>query len=258
MARVLAFLLLFAWPQAEAAAGQTLTSITVRAVSRDAKVLGDAVGGAQITIRDLDTGRVLASGLQSGGTGDTKRIMQDPRSRGGVVYGTEGAAAFRAMLPLAKPTRVEITAEGPLKFPQAKQRVSTTMLLLPGRNVEGEGVLLEIAGFIVDPVEPRQARAGEPITIRTTVRMSCGCPTEPGGLWDANQISVAARVSRDGVLLREVPLAYAGSSSTYEGVVTLGDEGSYEIEVLAADQRSGNAGRGTTRAVVTTGPPVTP
>lgn len=128
----------------------TPTQITVRAISRDAKVIGDGVGGARITIRDVATGRVLASGVQRGGSGETKRIMQEPRTRGSVVYGTENAASFRATLDLDRPTRVEITAEGPLGYPQAMQRVSTTMLLLPGQHIEGEGVLLEIPGYIVD------------------------------------------------------------------------------------------------------------
>ena len=76
--------------------------------------------------------------------------MQEPRTRGGVVYGTENAASFRATLDLERPTRVEIAAEGPLKYPQAMQRVSTTMLVLPGQHIEGEGVLLEIPGYVVD------------------------------------------------------------------------------------------------------------
>lgn len=126
------------------------TRITVRAVSRDAKVIGDGVGGARITIRDAATGNVLASGVQRGGSGETTRIMQEPRTRGAVVYGTENAASFRATLDLGGPTRVEIIAEGPLQYPQAMQRVSTTMLLLPGQHIEGEGILLEIPGYVVD------------------------------------------------------------------------------------------------------------
>lgn len=244
-------LLLFLVSTATLSASATVpTSVTVRAVSRDAKVLGDGVGGARITIRDLDTGRILATGIQTGGTGETKRIMQEPRARGAVIYGTDGAAAFRATLDLAGPTRVEISAEGPLKYPQAVQRTSTTMLLLPGRNVDGEGVLLEIAGFIVDVTPLSPVRAGEPLTVRTKVTMTCGCPTEPGGLWDANRISVSARLLRNGVAVRETALAYAGVSSTYEAAVTGLEEGSYEVEVVAVDERAGNAGRGIAHAVV--------
>ncbi len=95
------------------------TTVVVRAVSRDAKIIGDGVGGARITIRALESGKVLASGLQRGGTGDTKKIMQQPRVRGESVHDSPDAAAFRATLNLVRPTKVEIIAEGPLKYPQA-------------------------------------------------------------------------------------------------------------------------------------------
>ena len=232
-----------------AKAAGTPTVVVVRAVSRDAKVLGDGVGGARITIRDAATGKVLAAGIQTGGTGDTKRIMQEPRARGAVVYGTESAAAYRATLDLAGPTRVEITAEGPLKYPQAMQRASKTMLLLPGRNIDGEGVVLEIAGFIVD-VPKLSADAGKPVTIRAKVTMTCGCPTEPGGLWNADDIAVTARVLRRGTVVAETPLAYAGQTSTYEGHAAALGPGTYVVEVLASDAGAANFGRAVTELVV--------
>lgn len=229
--------------------GATPTVVTVRAISRDAKVLGDGVGGARITIREAGTGKVLASGIQTGGTGDTKRIMQEPRARGAVVYASEGAAAYRATLELSGPTVVEITAEGPLKYPQAMQRVSKTLLLLPGRHVEGEGVLLEIAGFIID-VPAMQAQANAPVPIRAKVIMTCGCPTEPGGLWNANHITVTARILRDGNAVAEIVLPYAGQTSTYEGVVPALAAGTYQVEVLASDTRASNFGRAVAELVV--------
>lgn len=220
----------------------TPTIVTVRAISRDAKVIGDGVGGARITISDVETGKVLASGMQSGGTGDTKRIMQEPRVRGAVVYGTEGAAAYRATLDLMRPTTVTITAEGPLKYPQAMQRASKTLLLLPGQHIEGEGVLLEIAGFIVDAAA-MEARANEPVRLRVKVTMTCGCPTEPGGLWNADHIGVSARILRDGRAVAETTLAYAGETSTYSGEVAALPPGTYVVEFLAADVRASNFGR---------------
>lgn len=222
------------------------TRVTVRAVSRDAKVIGDAVGGARITIRDLESKKVLASGIQAGGTGDTKRIMQEPRKRGAVVYGTDGAAAFRTTLDIARPTVVEITAEGPLAYPQATQRVSRTMLLLPGRHIEGEGVVLEIAGFIVDVPKAITARAAQPLQLRAKVTMACGCPTEPGGLWNADEITVAARILRGAEVLKEMPLRYAGEVSTYAATLPALSAGTYTIEFTASDVRSGNFGRATT------------
>lgn len=228
----------------------TPTIVTVRAISRDAKVLGDGVGGARITIRDADNGTVLATGIQTGGTGDTKRIMQEPRARGAVVYGTENAAAFRATLALTRPTRVEVIAEGPLKYPQAMQRVSKTMLLVPGQNIEGEGVLLEIPGFIVDIVSPTTVPADEPLLVRAKVTMTCGCPTEPGGMWNADMIAITARAIRDGKVAGEMPLRYAGEMSTYEATFPALEPGTYDIEVLAIDPSAANFGRALHRVVV--------
>lgn len=54
-------------------------------------------------VQDAATGEVPAEGVQEGGTGDTGRILRTPRSPGVAVYDTEGAAAFRATLALARP-----------------------------------------------------------------------------------------------------------------------------------------------------------
>jgi hypothetical protein len=231
-------------------AGAAPTNVTVRAVSRDAKVIGDGVGGVRITIRDAETGKVLATGVQTGGTGDTKRIMQEPRTRGVVVYGTDGAASFRTTLDLAHPTRVEITAEGPLKYPQAMQRASRTLLLLPGQHVEGEGLLLEIGGFIVDVPAALTADAGQPLTVRAKVTMTCGCPTEPGGLWNADHILVTARILRGAAVVHEGVLSYAGQPSTYEATLPALTAGAYTVEIIASDPQAANFGRMTSDLTV--------
>lgn len=226
------------------------TKITVRAVSRDAKVIGDGVGGARVTVREFATGKVLATGVQTGGTGDTRRIMQTPRERHAPVYATPGAASFTATLDLTEPTRVEITAEGPLKYPQAMQRVSTTMLLVPGRHIEGEGVVLEIPGFIVDAPAAITGSTKEPLKLTAKVTLTCGCPTEPAGLWDANDIEVTARVMRKGTPTRTVPLRYSGTTSTYITELEPLAAGAYDIEILALNGKTANFGRTVTRAAI--------
>ncbi len=154
---------------------QTPTQVMVRAVSRDAKIIGSGVGGARITIRDSSTGRVLAEGLQEGATGNTDKIMVEPRKRGETVYATEGAAGFLATLMLDRPTVVEVVAEGPLGTPQSLQKTSKTLLVVPGEHILGEGVLLEIHGFTVSLVQPDSSAlldAGEEAEVRATVRMT--------------------------------------------------------------------------------------
>jgi len=48
------------------------TTVVVRVVGNRAMVLGDAVGGAAVTIKDMATGAVLASGVQTGSGGDLR------------------------------------------------------------------------------------------------------------------------------------------------------------------------------------------
>jgi hypothetical protein len=138
-------------------AGEGLpTKVMVRAVSRDAKVIGTNVGGARITIRDVASGGVLAEGIQQGETGSTDLIMVRPRARGATIFNTAGTAGFLATLTLERPTVVEVTAEGPLGTPQSTQRASKTLLLVPGQDVLGEGIILEIHGFTVELLSPAE------------------------------------------------------------------------------------------------------
>lgn len=228
-----------------AAAPAESTTVVVRAVAHDAKVIGSGVGGARITIRDAETGDVLARGLQEGGTGSTERIMRRPHRRGDTIYGTGGAAKFEATLGLQRPTRVEVVAEGPLGTPHATQRASRTVLLVPGRDVTGEGVVLELHGFTVELDRPAAAQAvpaGEPLPVRARVTMLCGCPTTPGGLWDADRIDVAARLVRAGRVVAESSLSYAGETSTFSGQITPPGPGSYQLVVLAEESARANAG----------------
>jgi len=221
------------------------TRVMIRAIARDAKVIGEHVGGARITVKDAGTGQVLAQGMQAAGTGDTDIIMKKPRVRGTTVYGTPDASGFLAVLHIEKPTEVEITAEAPLGTPQATQRASTTMLLVPGQDVLGEGVLLEIHGFIVKPLAPQidaKMKAESPFEVRATVTMACGCPIEPNGLWDANKIRVVARVIRDGKPESEIPMQYAGVQNTFSGSVSVNKPGRVELQVLAMDGANANFG----------------
>lgn len=267
----------------EAATAQETTRLMVRAVAKDAKVIGSGVGGAHITVRDVATGEVLVEGVQEGSTGSTEAIMLTPRLRGLTSYGVDPeAAGFLAVLPLERPTRVEITAEGPLETPHAMQRASKTMLLVPGRDVLGEGVILELNGFTVEllspaapaeggpapaqaapPADPAGAQLAPPadlapaqaarpddpvpvepgpVEVRARVTMLCGCPTEPGGMWDSDQIEIFARLLLDGEVMAETPLEYAGETSVYAGTLPDPGPGPAAVEVIAADPARANFG----------------
>jgi hypothetical protein len=232
-------------PQLFAQTGGKETKVMIRVLARDAKLIGKGVGGARVTIRDVSSGQVLAQGLEQDGTGDTALIIEKPRVRGEKVYDTPGASGFLAVLNLDKPTVVEITAEGPLGSPQATQRSSKTMLLVPGEDVLGDGIILEIHGFIVKTLMPQmdaKVSVGSPFEVRATVNLACGCPTEPGGHWDSNKFQVIARLVREGKIETEVPMHYAGVQNTYTGSVPVGAPGQIELQVLAMDPVNANFG----------------
>ncbi len=221
------------------------TKVMIRAVARDAKVIGTHVGGARITVKDAASGEILAQGMQQGGTGDTDTIMKKPHTRGMPVYASGDTSGFLAVLHLDKPTEVEISAEGPLGNAQATQRTSTTMLLMPGEDVLGEGIVLEIHGFIVTALAPlpdAKVKTGSPFEVRATVTMACGCPMEPDGMWDANKVHVVARLLRDGKVQSEIPMTYAGVQNTFHADVPASAAGAMELQVLSMDANSANFG----------------
>lgn len=231
-----------------AAAGGTAfaepTEIVVRVMSRDAKFVGSSMGGVAIVLRDAQSGEVLARGVTEGGTGDTTQIMQSAGRR--AVLASADAAAFRAILDIDAPLLIEAEASGPLAQPQSAVRVTSQQWLLPGRHVrEGNGWLLELPGFVVDVLDPRAHRrtqAGDGFEVRASIMMMCGCPTQPGGLWDASRYELRAQVLRDGVEPRDIALSYSGTPSQYAAFIEAPEPGAYDVVVTAYDAATGNTG----------------
>lgn len=165
--------LLAAGPVSPAPAQAEETRVTVRVLSKDAKLIGSSMGGARVTIRDADTGELLADGVTEGSTGDTGLLVVEPRPRYADL-GTEGAAGFEAVLDLDRPTRVEVTAYGPLAQLQAAVSAGTTQWIVPGKHLTGPGsVLIELSGFVVDVLEPAVHSGGDTgrIHVRTVLTM---------------------------------------------------------------------------------------
>ena len=246
MTRKLTVLLAAAVLGLAAGAQAAPTRVTVRVIAKGAKFIGTSIGGARVVLRDADTGAILASGVTSGSTGDTARIMKEPRARGGVLS-SEGSAAYTAVLDIDRPVLVEADATGPLAARQSANRVTATQWVVPGKDLTGgDAWLLEMPGFMVDvlapPTHSRAGNAPVSVPIAANVTMMCGCPLTPGGLWDADVIQVRALVSRDGVPVGEVPLAYAGTASQFAGTVNASEPGEYEVTVYAYDPRDGNTG----------------
>lgn len=233
------------------------TQIEVRVLSRGAKFVGSSMGGVQVTIRDADSGELLAEGVTAGSTGDTARIMQAEGRRHDPVS-SEDAAVFRTTLELETPRHLEVSALGPLAQRQAANRVSSSMWVVPGKHVTGgDGWLLELPGFVVDVLDPpahqRLRSAPRTVRVRANVAMMCGCPIEPGGLWDASRFEVHAIVSRNGQRLREVALRYAGETSQFAAELEDLAPGTYEVLVYAHDPENGNTGLDRTTFIIEAG-----
>ena len=118
--------------------------------------------------------------------------------------------------------------------------------LVPGQHVLGDGVILEMYGLAVEVIEPSTdltKAAGQEILVRARVTMLCGCPTEPGGLWDSTDYTIEARIVLEGEVVEKVTLIYAGESSIYEAQMTVSEsvEG-LSLQVLAMDVAKGNFG----------------
>lgn len=233
--------------QDRAAAEAVPTRVIIRVVSRDAKVIGSGVGGALVRVVDAGTGEVLAEGAQRGGTGDTQLIMATAHSRGMSVYDTEGTAGFLAELQLTQPTVVNIEALGPLGYPQATHSAMKQMLVVPGKHIEGDGVILELHGYIVEILSPEPLTpVEESFRVTVRVRMMCGCPIAPRGMWNAENMEFVARLKADGAVVSTAPLRYAGETSMFTGDVSVpgaARDHDMTLEVLVSDPSTQNFGR---------------
>ena len=222
------------------------TAITVRVVAKGAKFIGTSMGGVRITIRDADTGELLAKGVTRGDTGDTKRLMVAAHKRGDVLS-SEGAAKYTTTLDLDEPRLLEVTTYGPLAQRQAANRVSATQWVVPGKNITaGDGWLLEMPGLIVDvqapPTHVKLKGVPQSVKIEANVTMMCGCPIAPGGVWDAGKMEVKALLRRNGEAAGELPLSYAGATSQFAGTWKVDKPGTYEATVYAYEPVNGNTG----------------
>lgn len=221
------------------------TNITVRAISKGGKFIGTSMGGVDITIRDVQTGELLAHGVTRGSTGNTAKIMTTAHKRGASLS-TPDAAAFTTTLDIEQPRLVEISAYGPLAQRQAAARVSVTHWLVPGQSLTGDGLVLEIPGLVVDVLAPPAHvffdKPPGKVDIHANVVLMCGCPITPGGLWDANDVRVAAMVKRNGQPIGTITLKYAGKASQFTGAVEAARPGAYEVVVYAHDRKNGNTG----------------
>lgn len=235
---LLLLLLAPAWAQAPE---RKPTRVVVRVAANDGKLLDDKVGGARVRIADARTGKVLAEGVQQGNSGDTDKIMKQPHARGAALFDTPGAAIFTAELALDGPTLVRISGTGPLKYPESVRTTEKTLTLMPGEDVTGDGIVLQVDGLIVDV---NQATPSEgKLEVEAHVAMMCGCPISPGGLWDAARFKIVAEAWRGRERVAMAPMSYAGKASTFRATFEGLRRGKYELRISAVSDNGANAGQ---------------
>ena len=234
------------------------TKILVRVVAHGAMVVGREVGGARVTITDLGTKRVLATGIQQGEAGDQNQIMRTPHLMEEPVYSARPAASFTTTLELRKPTLVEIMAEGPLGHPASMQQASQTVLLIPGHDLTNDGIVLHLYGYIVRIEDPKAGQAliaKDDVKLRASVRTLSGTLVRPHGDWDSRKIRIYGELLIGDRIVERLQMFYSNGTGTFDApfFVPKPDEAPNGIvlRVVATDLATGNSGVGVAEYLVT-------
>lgn len=227
------------------------TSVMIRAKAKDAKFIGSSIGGAKILVKDALTGEIMAEGVTSGSTGNTDKIMNKDWKRSEKLS-DDKTAGFKAILSLEVPKFITIEAYAPVNKKQAEVMSSTQLWVIPGKNIAGDGVVLEIPGFVVDILSPQtheRIASTEKIKLSANIVMMCGCPVTKDGIWDANQYEVKAIVTNSEGDSKEITMSQKDKPSTFKADLNL-EKGLYEILIYAYDPVTGNTGLDKTNIIV--------
>jgi len=223
------------------------TKIMIRAKARDAKFIGSSLGGAHIIVRNKVNRQILAEGNTTGSTGNTELIMKVAKSRGASITDPQ-TAGFLASIDIDEPTFISIEMISPLNNKQAQAAISTELWLIPGKHILGDGIILEVPGFIIDILKPRTHQyiplntiKGKPFQFQANIVMMCGCVIEKGGVWNSDEIEVKGILKKDGKYIKEVTLSLI-STNLFEGSDMLNTPGNYELTLYAYHEKSGNTG----------------
>mgnify|MGYP005814927019 FL=1 len=225
----------------------TETKLMVRAKAKDAKFVGSSIGGAHVIVRNTVNGTILAEGNTNGSTGNTDLIMKRAHERYTQLT-DDKTAGFLAVVDIDEPTFVRVEVLSPINKKNAQVHASTELWLIPGKDILGDGVVVEIPGFVVDILKPNthQYIALESLTesglsIEANIVMMCGCPIQKEGIWDSNLMEVKAIVHKDGVPFGKISLDNP-SQNIFTGTLDISEAGYYQITVYAYNSKTGNTG----------------
>lgn len=224
------------------------TRLVVRVKAKDAKFIGTGIGGALVVIKDHLTGEILAHGNTTGGSGSTELIMKTPLTRGKSQIDAQ-TAFYEASLNISEPVLVDIEVLAPVNRRNAAVKGSTQLWLIPGKPIAGDGVIIELSGYILDILTPNthqmialDSLKDHSIDFRVSLTMLCGCPISKGGVWNADDIEIKAVLKKDGVAGTEVALSKLPGNNLFNGNIKVPAKGNYELLVYAYDPKTNNTG----------------
>ncbi|MDF0716732.1 hypothetical protein PY092_11270 [Muricauda sp. 334s03] len=225
----------------------TETKLMVRAKAKDAKFVGSSIGGAHVIVRNAVNGEILAEGNTTGSTGNTDLIMKSAHERY-TQLSDDKTAGFLAVVDIDEPTFVRVEVLSPINKKNAQVHASTELWLIPGKDILGDGVVVEIPGFVIDILKPNThqyialesiSEAG--LSIEANIVMMCGCPIQKDGIWDSDLMEVKAIVHKDGAAFAEISLDNP-AQNTFTGTLGISEAGYYQITVYAYNSKTGNTG----------------
>ncbi|MDH5347569.1 MAG: hypothetical protein OEW13_06640 [Nitrospira sp.] len=229
--------------------GPQPTTVLVRVVAQGAMVLGREVGGARVTITDMATSSILATGLQQGEAGDQNQIMRTPHMMEEPIYSSRPSAAFTTILQLQTPTLVEISAAGPLAYPAALQKTSKTLVLIPGQDLTHDGIVLHLSGYLVQIERPRPREpliAKDDVKLRASVRTLSGSLVRPYGDWDSRKLHIYGEVLIGDRVIERLQMFYDEGSRSFGAPFFVPPSkdvpDGITLRVIATDLSTGNSG----------------
>jgi hypothetical protein len=170
------------------------TQIMIRAKAVDAKFIGSSVGGIKAVVEDAETNEILDQGWINGNTGSTDILIKTPLKRG-VLQSDDKTAGFLANIDINTPRLLRIKLIGPYGYRQSLQEATVTSWAIPGKDILGDGIIINMPGFIVDSWT--QVLEGGRVDIYTKASMLCGCPIKPDGHWDPSDYQVSAIIMQN-------------------------------------------------------------
>lgn len=230
------------------AGSEVTTPLTVRVIAAGAKWVSPELGGADVWVADALSGEVLAKGQIEGNSGDTKALMETPRTRGEALPITSTSAVAVLNVPLDEPRQVIVHASGPRLGDGPVATASASVWMVPGMRLGGEqGVVLEVQGLAVSFLAPgphtvTSSDGPVDVEVLAAVEMLCGCPIGPDEPWPPSDYLVKVIALDDGNEAANATLTFNGTNSRFAGTITLPGPGVYELQLIASQTGTANIG----------------